>query len=138
MAATFTLQITTPEREIFNREVISVTLPGMAGSFGVLASHAPLVAGLDAGTVEIRDADNTPLRLAIGSGFFQVLNNEAILLADSAEMASDIDAERATEAESRARARLAGQLEAGELIQRDRADAALKRARARLRTASGR
>lgn len=138
MAATFNLQITTPEREIFNRAVISATLPGMAGSFGVLASHAPLVAGLDAGTVEIRDGDGTSLRLAIGGGFFQVLNNEAILLADSAEMSEDIDATRATEAEGRARSRLAGQIEPATEMQRERAEAALKRARARMRVATGR
>jgi F-type H+-transporting ATPase subunit epsilon len=77
-------------------------------------------------------------RLAIGGGFFQVVNNDAILLADSAEYSADIDAARAQEAERRARSRLAGELEPAQEVQRDRAEAALKRAKARLRVAAGR
>jgi len=33
MAALFNLQIVTPDRELFNESVDSVTLPGMEGSF---------------------------------------------------------------------------------------------------------
>lgn len=138
MAGTFTLQIVTPEREVFNRVVRQVSLPGMEGQFGVLRGHAPLVAALDPGMVEIWDEQDGELRMAIGGGFFQVSNNQAMILADSAEMSTDISLERAQEAERRARARMAGQMEAGHEMQRDRAEASLKRARARLKVASGR
>ena len=133
--ATYTFQIVTPEQEIFNAPVQSAVLPGSEGSFGVMANHAPLVAALAPGTVQITDEDNRELRLFVGGGFFQVSNNTAMLLADSAEFASDINVDRAREAESRATGRLAGQLET-ENMQRERASESLQRARARLRVAS--
>jgi F-type H+-transporting ATPase subunit epsilon len=138
MAGTFNQQIVTPEREFFNGPVDQVILPGMESSFGVLRNHAPLIAALEPGLAQIFDADGTEIRVAIGGGFFQVAKNQAILLADSVETTADIDVERAKAAESRARARLAGEANEEFELQRDRADAALKRARARLRVATGR
>ena len=135
--ATFTLSIVTPEREIFSDQVESVSAPGLAGSFGVLANHAPIVAALEAGLVKIRDAQGRDLRLFVGGGFFQMSNNSAQLLADSAEFSSEINAERAKAAEDRALNRLSGKFE-GEVLQRERAENALKRSRARIRVASGR
>lgn len=134
---TFTLSVVTPEREIFNAAVEAVQAPGMMGSFGVLANHAPMVAALEAGLVRITDAEGRELRLFVGGGFFQVSNNSAQLLADSAEFSTEINAERAKQAEERALNRLSGKFE-GEVMQRERAEAALKRARARTRVASGR
>lgn len=134
MAATFHLRIATPEREVYNRQVESVTLPGMESSFGVLRSHAPLIAALEPGIVHIVDDEIKDVRLAVGGGFFQVANNEAILLADSAEFASEINRERALESERRARSRLEGKLE-NETLQRERAEAALQRAKVRMRLA---
>ena len=138
MAGTFNLQIVTPEREVFNGPVEQVILPGMESSFGVLRNHAPLIAALEPGQVQIFDADGIEKRMAIGGGFFQVAKNQAMILADSAEASADIDAERAKAAESRARARLAGEGDEAFELQKDRAEAALKRARARLRVATGR
>lgn len=138
MAGTFNLQIVTPEREVFNALVTQVSLPGSEGSFGVMAHHAPIVAALNAGLVEVYDADNSPIRMAIGGGFFQMMSEQAIVLADSAENSADVDLERARQAESRARSRLAGQIEPAQEMQRERAEAALKRAQARLRVAVGR
>jgi F-type H+-transporting ATPase subunit epsilon len=138
MAGTFNLQIVTPEREIFNQTVSQVTLPGMNGQFGVLRNHAPLVAALEPGLVQIWDETDTEIRMAIGGGFFQVSENQAMILADSAELAQDIDVTRAQEAERRARERLAGQLEPREELQLQRAEASLKRSRTRIRVASGR
>ena len=134
---TFSLQVVTPESEIFNAPVESIQAPGMEGSFGVMASHAPMVAALEPGLVRIHDAEGRELRLFVGGGFFQVSNNVAQLLADSAEFSSDINADRARQAEERALNRLSGKFE-GEVLQRERAEGALKRARARTRVATGR
>lgn len=132
---TFNLQIVTPEREVFNGPVDSVKLPGLEGSFGVLADHAPMIAALEAGTVEIVDAQGQRSTMAVGGGFFQVANDVAMVLADSAEFAADINLDRARASETRARSRLAGEFDAGFVLQRERAESALKRARARMRVA---
>jgi F-type H+-transporting ATPase subunit epsilon len=136
MAATFQLRIATPEREVFNQAVEEISLPGMAGRFGVLRNHAPLIAALEPGVVKITDAELNHVHMAVGGGFFQVAQNEAILLADSAELPSEIDRERALEAEHRAHSYLEGKLE-DENMQREQAEAALKRARVRLKLAGG-
>ena len=135
MPETLNLQIVTPEREVFKGAVDSVTLPGLEGRFGVLRGHAPLIAALAPGLVEVVDAQNARLAMAVGGGFFQVSDNSAMILADSAELSSEINVERARESESRARSRLAGTLDREMKIQRDRADAALKRAQNRLKIA---
>jgi F-type H+-transporting ATPase subunit epsilon len=137
MAGSFHLQIVTPEREVYSGTVEQVTLPGAEASFGVLRNHAPLIAALQAGVIDIFDESNHEMRIVIGGGFFQVAANKAIVLADSAESPAEIDAERAQASEQRARTRLAGSGDAGMQVQRDRADAALKRARVRLKNASG-
>ncbi|HEX8832984.1 MAG TPA: ATP synthase F1 subunit epsilon [Abditibacteriaceae bacterium] len=138
MAGTFQLKIATPEREIFNAPVESVAVPGSESPFGVLKNHAPIIAALDAGVVRIVDASGKETRMVIGGGFFQVADNNAMVLADSAELTTEIDVARAQEAEKRARARLSGQLEPVMEVQRTRAEAALKRSQVRLRNASGR
>ena len=45
------LNIVSPEKEIFDGEVDSVTLPGAMGSFTILPQHAPIVSSLKAGLV---------------------------------------------------------------------------------------
>ncbi len=137
MAGTFNLQIVTPEREVFNGPVEMVSLPGLDGSFGVLRNHAPLIAALDAGLVSVFDPDGVESRMAIGGGFFQVANNQAIILADSAEFAQEISLERAQESFNLAQAHLEGKMDGEFQVQRDEAEKSLKRARARLKAASG-
>jgi len=137
MAGTFSLQIVTPEREVYSSQIESVTLPGMESSFGVLRNHAPLIAALEAGVVRIIDAELKEVHLAVGGGFFQVAQNQAILLADSAEFPHEINIDRVRESESYARSSLDGQLE-GQQFQREQAEAALKRARVRMRLVGGR
>ena len=43
------LSIVSPEKEIYNGEVNSVTLPGVIGSFTILPQHAPIVSSLNEG-----------------------------------------------------------------------------------------
>jgi len=137
MAGTFHLQVVTPEREIFSGDVDQVVLPGAESSFGVLRNHAPLIAALQAGVVRYFDAENREHNLVIGGGFFQVSDNQAMILADSAEKPQEIDVARARESEIRARGRLEGTLDPEMKVQRDRAAAALKRAQVRLKNAGG-
>ena len=132
MAGTFSLQIVTPEREVYSSQVESVSLPGMQSHFGVLRNHAPLIAALEPGVVRILDAELKEINLAVGGGFFQVAQNQAILLADSAEFPHEINLDRVRESETKARSRLDGQME-GEEMAREEAEAALKRARVRMR-----
>lgn len=136
MAGTFNLQVVTPEKEIFSGPVEQITVPGSESSFGVLRNHAPIIAALDPGVVKVWLPEGEERRYIVGGGFFQMLDNEAQVLADSAEQPREVDVARAQQAEKRARARLAGEMETGLELQRDRAERALKRARARINATS--
>ena len=58
MAANFQLRIVTPEKILYSGDVVSLQAPGSEGSFGVLASHAPMVVALKTGSLDfVEDGD---------------------------------------------------------------------------------
>ena len=56
---TIRLSIVTPNGEIFNDDVKTVTLPGKEGEFGVLPGHSSLVSSLTVGVIIIEKANST-------------------------------------------------------------------------------
>ena len=91
------LEIVTPERLAYSDEVDSVQLPGIEGELGVLPHHAPLVSTLGIGELRIRKG-GAEESFAIVGGFLQVLPTKVVVLAETADMASEIDLEKAQEA----------------------------------------
>jgi F-type H+-transporting ATPase subunit epsilon len=88
------LEIVTPSRRVLVRDVDEVVLPGAEGSFGVLPGHAPMLAGLQCGVAEVRSGSERDV-LAIGAGVAEVGPDRVTVLAETAERAAEIDAERA-------------------------------------------
>ncbi len=101
------LEIVTPERLAYSDEVDSVVLPGSEGELGVLPHHAPLVAMLGVGELRIRKAGSEE-SFAIVGGFLQVLPDKVVVMAETADLASDIDLEKAQEARREAEKALEG------------------------------
>jgi F-type H+-transporting ATPase subunit epsilon len=91
------LEIVTPERLAYSDEVDAVQLPGIEGELGVLPHHAPLISTLGVGELRIRKG-GTEESFAIVGGFLQVLPTKVVVLAETADMASEIDLEKAQEA----------------------------------------
>jgi F-type H+-transporting ATPase subunit epsilon len=75
------LEILTPEKKIFEGNVVSVTFPGSDGSFQVLDHHAPLISLLNQGVVEYKSKESAQ-QLMITGGVVEVLKNKVVLLAD--------------------------------------------------------
>jgi F-type H+-transporting ATPase subunit epsilon len=75
------LEILTPEKKIFEGNVVSVTFPGSDGSFQVLDHHAPLISLLNQGVVEYKSKESVQ-QLLITGGVVEVLKNKVVLLAD--------------------------------------------------------
>ena len=123
------LEIVTPDRAVFKGEIISVTVPGVKGRFQVLRSHAPLMSIFETGMIEVVAPGNNSSYYATGGGTIEVLNNNILILADSLELAENIDVDRAKRAEQRAKERLEKKEEGTDL---ERAENALKRAVNRL------
>ena len=101
--ATFPLELVTPERVLFSEQVQAVRAPGIEGSFGVLAGHAPLLTELTTGLIKVTLPDTREAYIATSGGFLQVTREKVIILADSAELSEEIDIERARATAARAR-----------------------------------
>ena len=91
------LEIVTPERLAFSDTVDSVQLPGVEGELGVLPHHAPLISMLGVGELRIRKGGAEEI-FAIAGGFLQVRPDKVVVMAETADMASEIDLQKAEEA----------------------------------------
>jgi F-type H+-transporting ATPase subunit epsilon len=80
---TIKLSIVTPNGEIFNDNVKTVTLPGKEGEFGVLPGHSSLVSALTVGVIVIEKVDSTEA-VAINWGHVKVDEKSVDVLADGA------------------------------------------------------
>ena len=78
------LEILTPNGEIFNDDVVSVTLPGEEGEFGVLPQHASLTTLLEAGVIDIEKDDKSVESILINWGVVHVDEAKVIVLVEGA------------------------------------------------------
>ena len=101
MAKTFRLDIVTPECVCYSDDVNMVIVRATDGDLGVLAGHAPLVAGLDIWPMRILKDEGETL-VSICSGFIEVTPEKVTVLATCAELPESIDVSRAEAARERA------------------------------------
>jgi F-type H+-transporting ATPase subunit epsilon len=102
MPAVFDIEVITPDRTVFAGPAIGIIAPGAEGYLGVLAHHAPLLTSLRVGEARVTDAEGRDTWFAVSGGFLEVGANRAVLLADAAEAAQQIDVARAEAARARA------------------------------------
>jgi F-type H+-transporting ATPase subunit epsilon len=126
------LEIVTPERLAYSDEVDMVLVPGIEGELGILPHHTPLVSLLGVGELKIRKGGDEE-SFAIAGGFLQVRPDKVVVMAETAEIDSDIDLERAQKARAEAEKALeSGYVEGADL---SAARAELQRALIRIRVA---
>jgi F-type H+-transporting ATPase subunit epsilon len=129
------LEIVTPERLAYADEVDAVFCPGIEGELGVLPHHAPLLSMLGIGELRIRKGTQEEF-FAIAGGFVQVRPDKVVVMAELADLSSEIDLEAAEEARNEAqRAIQQGFEEPADLA---RARASMERALLRIRVAERR
>ena len=128
------LIIVTPMRELLRQTAAEVQLPGADGYLGVLPGAAPLITELGIGELTYHDkssgAESEPI--AIIRGFAEVLPDRVTVLAETAELAHEIDVARAEAALRRAQERIAA---SPADLDWDRATMALQRALIRIQVA---
>lgn len=130
------LEIVTPERLAYSDTVDAVNLPGIEGELGVLPHHAPLVSMLGVGELRIRKG-GAEESFAIVGGFLQVRPDKIVVMAETADMASEIDLEKAQEAKRAAEQALEGEART-DAVDLSAARAALQQALLRIRVAERR
>src|SRR5215510_1417364 len=128
------LEVVTPERQVLSTEVDEVSAPGSLGYFGVLPGHTPFITTLGVGELSYRSGNQWEY-LSINWGYAEVLPNKVTVLTQTAEMAEEIDIERAERAKRRAEERLREWSTTVADIDFDRASTALQRALIRLQVA---
>jgi len=87
----FTVEVLTPEGEVFNDEVEMVSTRTGVGSIGILANHQPLLAMLDPTELRLHKSDSEVIRFAQGEGFLQVTGERALVLVDEAVPLDSLD-----------------------------------------------
>ena len=97
------LEVITPEKTLVKEEVDMVEAKGAYGEFGILPGHTQFLTTLEIGEIRYMKAGAT-VHLSVGGGFAEVVEDKVVLLLDVAEIAVDIDVERARKAMERAEA----------------------------------
>ena len=128
MSKTLLLEIVTPDRKVLSEPVDYVGAPGVVGEFGVLPNHIPFLSALGICNLYYKVGGKSHYVFVAG-GFAEVGADKVTVLAEVAEKATEIDAERAQKAKERAEVRLAQQQDK---LDYARAQAALRRALARI------
>ena len=102
--ATTQFELVTPNRTLYSGQVEMIVGRTVDGEIAFLANHMPYIGALDAGLVRIvgpvpeggeQGSGEPEVRLAVKGGFVEVKGNQVIMLADQAELASEIDVEAA-------------------------------------------
>ena len=132
MAATFELEVATPEKLVIQVSCTEANVPGAEGELGILPGHAPLLSSLTSGVLRYKAADGREEVMAIHGGWVEVQPALVRVLTDAAENPDAIDRARAEESLKRAQSRLANVVQN---VDYARALNAVKRAQVRVEVA---
>ena len=91
MAETTQLELVTPARIMAQKSVQMVVAPGVEGLFGVLPRHAPLLADLTRGIVEVHEDGKVTDRFMIDGGLADVSGESVTILAERAIDLGSVD-----------------------------------------------
>lgn len=123
------VQVVSPERVLWSGEAERVvTRVEEGGDIAFLTGHTTYLGQLGSGVTEIAAVGGDVVKVAVHGGFVEVSDDRVSILSDQAELATDIDLERARAAKERAAVLLRGGDD-------DEAAEAHQRAEVRLRAA---
>ena len=101
--ATLQVELVAVEKKIWSGEARMVIARTTEGELGVLPGHAPLLGQLaEGGVVTIRTDSGEDVVVAAHGGFLSITERGVSILAETAEISTEIDVARAREALSRA------------------------------------
>ncbi|MFE7774531.1 F0F1 ATP synthase subunit epsilon [Streptomyces sp. NPDC057445] len=102
MAAELHVELVAADRQVWSGEAVLVVARTTSGDIGVMPGHQPLLGVLESGPVTIRTSEGTVVA-AVHGGFISYADNKLSLLAEIAELADEIDQQRAERALERAK-----------------------------------
>jgi F-type H+-transporting ATPase subunit epsilon len=90
MVGIFKFELVTPERVLLSENVEQVVLPGSEGDFTVLVAHAPVIATLRPGVIDVQ-LPGKKRRVFVKGGFADVQPELLTVLAEKALDAEEVD-----------------------------------------------
>jgi F-type H+-transporting ATPase subunit epsilon len=96
--------VVSAERALWSGEAKSLVAKTPEGDIGILPGHEPVLALLVESPLRIEEADGSRMVIAVHGGFFSVEHDNVNVIAEVAELAEDIDLERAQAALARIKA----------------------------------
>ncbi|MGB7982245.1 MAG: F0F1 ATP synthase subunit epsilon [Candidatus Nanopelagicales bacterium] len=126
--AELSVSLVAMDRPVWEGQARMVVATTPEGEIGILPGHEPMLALLTDGAVRIEPVEGQKVGAVVHGGFFSVASNKVAILAETAELDSEIDIERAQRALDRI-------LADGKVDRREK-DAEV-RARTRLKAAMG-
>ncbi len=96
--------VVSAERALWTGQAKSLVAKTPEGDIGIMPSHEPVLALLVESPLRIEEPDGTKVLVAVHGGFFSVANDNVNVIAEVAELAEDIDLDRAKAALARAQA----------------------------------
>ena len=100
--AELTVNVVSAERAIWSGPAKMVVAKTPEGEIGILPGHEPVLALLVEGPLRVEEPNGQVVLVAVHGGFFSVDQNTVHVIAEVAELAEEIDVNRAREALARA------------------------------------
>lgn len=104
--ATMHVEVVSAEQQLLSADVTELYARSLEGEIGILPGHQPALIALDIAPVKVTFEDGHQELVAVHNGFLFVGDGKVIVLADTAELASEIDEDRAREEVRRLEAQL--------------------------------
>ena len=110
-----TVDILTPQSEIYSGEADEVVIPTVNGQIGILPNHVSLLTQILPGELEVRNGNKVDA-IAIMGGYAEVNKNHVNILGDYAIRAEDIEIAKVEQAKVKAEKMKSEQLSHEEML----------------------
>jgi F-type H+-transporting ATPase subunit epsilon len=87
----FSVEVLTPEGEVFNEEIEMISTRTAVGSIGILANHEPLLAQLEPAELRLYRTESDVVSFAQAEGYLQFSENKALVLVEEAIAPNALD-----------------------------------------------
>lgn len=121
------VSVVTPDGIIYDKQTDVLELRAVDGEITIMFDHLPIISPLAIGDVRVKNNKKFE-HIAVNGGYIEFSDNEATIIADSAELASNIDVKRAESAKTRAEMHLKDAEISHNKNDKLRAEVALRRA----------
>ena len=97
MAEKIQFELVSPAKLLVSSAVDMVVVPGTEGDFGALPRHAPVIATVRPGVIDVHEAGKISDRIFVAGGFAEVNEERITVLAEEAVPVAELTAEQAAE-----------------------------------------